>query len=183
MDFFHAGQVFPQGALQPVWKQGDPLAQAFPFTNGDLRGREIDVFNAETKALEQPQAAAVKEFAHETIFTAEMGDGRVCFFTRQDDRELRRAAHPLDAGEVGQLAIEHLLVKKEERAEGLVLRGSGDLGINRQMTQKGGDLLFAHFEGVSLSVKEDEASNPVRIEFFGAQTVMFDPQMPADAVE
>ena len=86
MDFSHACQVFPQRTCQPVWKQGDPLMQTFALADGDLSVREIDIFNAQTKAFEQPQAAALEELAHETIFTAKMGNDRVSFFTRQDHR-------------------------------------------------------------------------------------------------
>ena len=52
-----------------------------------------------------------------------------------------------------------------------------------QVRQKKGDFFFAHLIGVALVMKENETANPIDVSLFGPNAVVFDPQMPADAVE
>jgi hypothetical protein len=92
----------------------------------------------------------------------------------------RTPLHPRDEIE---LPIEDLLIEKKQGAQRLILGGSSYLSFNGKVAKEGGDVRFAHFVGVALAMKEDETSNPVDVRLFGAQTVMLDPQMPADSVE
>src|SRR3954469_20561673 len=51
------------------------------------------------------------------------------------------------------------------------------------MGQESGDLLFAHFLGVTFTVKENEAADPLGIGLFSPPAVVLHSQMPPDAVE
>ena len=55
--------------------------------------------------------------------------------------------------------------------------------VDGQMREVGADLFFAHCVWMTFSVKENEAANPAEVSGFGADAVMLDAQMPADAVE
>lgn len=57
------------------------------------------------------------------------------------------------------------------------------MSLDREMGEKLGNFLLAHFVGVALAVKEDVAPDPIDVGFFGANTVMFHPQMPVHAIE
>ena len=68
-----------------------------------------------------------------------MGEDGVGFLPGQDDGELRRAFHALDAGEEIEFSIEDLLVEEEEGAEGLILGGGGDVFLDGEVAEEGGD--------------------------------------------
>ena len=82
-----------------------------------------------------------------------------------------------------KFAVEDVLVKEEQRTEGLVLGGGGDVAVKVEMGEKGGDFFFAHLVGMAFAVEEDEAANPIEVSVFCADAVTFDAKMPADAVE
>lgn len=105
------------------------------------------------------------------------------FGRRKDHWQLCRARHALDIVDEVEFALEHLLVKKEERSESLVLRGSRYIFLHSEMCEELGDLVFAHLVWVALVVKEDEAPYPIDVRLLGADRIMFHAQMPADAVE
>ncbi len=55
----------------------------------------------------------------------------------EDDRKLGRTPDAFDAGDEVQLSLKDVLVEEKEGAERLVLRGSGDVAVNRQMAKEG----------------------------------------------
>src|SRR5438128_1557715 len=77
-----------------------------------------------------------------------------------------------------QLSLPHSLTKEEQRMKSLVLRRRRHVALCRQMIQKGGDLLLAHFLGMPFVVKEDKPPNPIDISRFGANRLAFQAQMP-----
>lgn len=103
--------------------------------------------------------------------------------TGKNDRKFRRTLHALDATNELEFVLEHLLIKKKQRAEGLILRGSRDACVDGQVTEKCRNLFLTHFIGVALAVKEDVASDPIDVGLLGADAVVFDTQLPPNAVE
>ena len=79
-----------------------------------------------------------------------------------------------DPGDVIEFAVEHLLIKEEQRTEGLVLSRRGDVKIDVQVAEESGDLFFAHLLRVTFIVEEDEPANPINIGLFGADAVALD---------
>jgi len=61
-----------------------------------------------------------------------------------------------------------MAIEEEERAEGLVLGGSRDMLLCGEVREKSLDFRGAHFGGVALAVKEDEAAHPLDIGLLGA---------------
>jgi len=112
-----------------------------------------------------------------------MSEDGARFAFAEDNREPGGAANPLGAGDEFKFAVKDLLVKEKQSAEGLVLSGSGDIAIDREMAKESSDFVFAHVRRVTLFVEKDEAADPVNVGLLGADAVTLDPQMPADAVE
>ena len=57
------------------------------------------------------------------------------------------------------------------------------MALDRKVGKESNDFFFAHVVGVAFLVKENETANPIDVSLFGADAVMLDAQMPADAVE
>ena len=53
----------------------------------------------------------------------------------------------------------------------------------REMSEKFGDFLLPHFIRLAFPMKENVTADPIYVRFFGANGVMFDAQMPADAIK
>ena len=97
--------------------------------------------------------------------------------------KLRRAADALDVIHEIELSLEHLLVKKQQRAESLVLSGCSDAFFDRKMSEKFGDFFLAHFVWVAFAMKENVAAYPIHISLLGTDRIVFHAQLPADPVE
>lgn len=117
------------------------------------------------------------------VIAFELGNDAPCFGASEDDGEFGWPADALDPGDGCEFSVEDFLIEKEECAEGLVLSGSGDAAVDGEVAEKGGDLLFAHVGRMAFSVEENVAADPIDISFFGADAVVLDAQVPADAVE
>ena len=105
------------------------------------------------------------------------------FGRRENDRQFCRTGDPLDVINEIEFSIEHLLVKKQQRAEGLILSGRGDILFNGEMSEKSADFFLAHFVRVTFAMKENVTANPIDVRLLGADRVMFYAQMPPDTVK
>lgn len=59
---------------------------------------------------------------------------------REDARHAGWAVGALDAFDEGQLNSQHVAVEKQQRAEGMILRGGGDVGFDGQVREELADL-------------------------------------------
>jgi hypothetical protein len=66
---------------------------------------------------------------------------------------------------------EDLLVEKEYRGQGLILRGSRDVALAREVVQERGDLRSAEARRMALSGEQDEPPDPLDVSLFGAVAV------------
>ena len=112
-----------------------------------------------------------------------MRENRAGFGGGEDDRQFRRSSDALDVVDEIEFSIEHLLVKKQQRAESLILSGCSDALFDREMSEKSGDFFLPHFVWMAFLMKENVTANPIDVSLFGADGVMFHAQMPADAIE
>jgi hypothetical protein len=120
---------------------------------------------------------------HEAVIAFYVGKHGARFCPGEDDREFGRAPDTLHSNDEIEFPIEDLLIEKKQGAQRLILGGSSHVSFNREVAEEGGDFGFAHFVGMPLSMKEDEASNPIDVGLFGAQAVMLYAQVPADAIQ
>src|SRR6266513_1558293 len=83
------------------------------------------------------------------------------FARGENDRKLRWPGNTLDVVNEVEFSFEHLLVKKQQCAESLVLSGCGDALFNGEMSEKFGDFFLAHFLGVTFAMKQDVTTDPL----------------------
>jgi hypothetical protein len=81
------------------------------------------------------------------------------------------------------LLLKDRAVKKEERAERLVLRRCGDLSVDGQRRQEARDLCRTHGGGMALSVEEDVAADPRDVRLLGATAIVPGSNGIAHAIE
>jgi hypothetical protein len=75
------------------------------------------------------------------------------------------------------------LIDAKQRAQSLVLSGSGDMCVPREMSKKFRDLRLRHLTRMTLVVEQDKAANPLGITLFGANTKMFSANRVPDLIE
>src|ERR671915_1095143 len=105
----------------------------------------------------------------------EMGKHRPHLSTSQDHRQACWPLRPLQIIEPPKFSPEHLLIEEHQSAERLVLGGSRHLPLCRQMADKRRNLAVPQGFGVTVTVKQDKALDPLEIGLFGAATVVLDP--------
>ena len=112
-----------------------------------------------------------------------MGEDTARFAGREYDRQLRWSRNALDVVDEIEFSLQYLLIKKQQCAERLILRGGSDMFIYREMRQKLRYLSLAHFVRVAFAVKENVAPDPIDVRLLSADRVMFYTQMPAHAIQ
>src|SRR5437763_4124295 len=100
-----------------------------------------------------------------------MREHRAHFITAQHHRQPRRLARPQRAVEPPQLFLEKLLIQKQQRAEGLVLRRRRYFPLYCQVTEKLNDLFFAELARMPFTMKQNETANPIHIRLLSAPAV------------
>jgi hypothetical protein len=161
----------------------NPLAHSLAFAHGNLAVPKIDVLYTQPKTFQQAQTASVEELRHQTVIAFQPGEDATCFDRGKNDRQFGRTPDTLHSRDEIEFPVEDLLIEKKQGAQRLILGGSCHLSFNREVAEEGSNLRFAHFVGVALAMKEDEAPDPIDVGLLGADAIMFDPQVPADAVE
>jgi hypothetical protein len=79
--------------------------------------------------------------------------------------------------------LEDLFIKKEQRAERLVLSRSSDVAIARQVREEFGDLFFGHIARMAFVVVKNEALDPIHVCLLGPNAVMSAANNVPDLVE
>jgi hypothetical protein len=67
---------------------------------------------------------------------------------------------------------QHLLIEKQERGQGLVLRCRSDVALRRQIVQKRGHFRGAHFRRMPLASEINEAFDPVNAGLLGTAAIV-----------
>ena len=161
-------EVGAQGLGQAAGQDGDAVLAALAVVHGELEAEEVHVLDPEPAALEQAQAGAVHEGAHEPGHAAQLPKDCVDLLAREHERQARGL---LGAGrllEPGELAAEDVAVEKEKRAEGLVLGRGADVAREREVREVAGHRAGAELVGVPLAVEQDVAADPGEVRLLGA---------------
>ena len=82
-----------------------------------------------------------------------------------------------------QRGAEDDAIEKEQRRLGLALRGRSDLALDRQVSEKRGDLVGAEIARMTAAVEMDEAADPVDVGRLGAYRVVAQPDLVANALQ
>src|SRR5581483_2561067 len=81
---------------------------------------------------------------------------------------------PLDLSQPTDFLLQNVFVEEQERAQRLVLSGSGHVANAREMAQEFGDFSFSHFGGMTFLVKKDKPFNPIDVSLLCPERIMFD---------
>ncbi len=92
-----------------------------------------------------------------------MGKNRAGLGPGEDDGNCRWPLDSVDLVDEVELSLQNLLVKEEKSTQGLVLGRGGDVFVDREMSEKPSDFLFAHLAGMAFVMEKDEAADPVDI--------------------
>jgi hypothetical protein len=115
-----APKVHRQPSPDHIWQHGDPVLVALAPPHHQLAGNEIHVLHPEPERLEQAQAAAVEQPAHQTWRAGESPEQPAHLLAGQNDRQPARLPGPEHPREPADVALEHLTIKEEERTGGWV---------------------------------------------------------------
>src|SRR5882724_12990299 len=117
------------------------------------------------------------------MLAAQLRQHSASFGGSEDDRKFWRARHALDVIDEIEFSAEHLLIKKEQGTESLILSRRGDVFIDCEMIQELSDLRFAHFVRMAFAMEQNEPANPIDVRFLRSNGIAFRAQLPADAIE
>jgi len=145
-------QVGLQGFAELVGQHSHAVFHAFAVPDEDLALAEVQVFDAQAEAFHQPEAAAVEEAGHQQIVAGQLAKNGMHFVFGEDDRQTLGLFSADDVERLVYADLQDFAVEEEKGAEGLGLGGGGDLFLDGQMGQKGGNFGRAHGFGVTLVV-------------------------------
>jgi hypothetical protein len=74
--------------------------------------------------------------------------------------------------EPGQLDLQDVPIKEQDRVQRLILGRGGDIAANRQVAEEGCYFRCGHLTRVTLVVEEDEAPDPLQIRQLGSDAVV-----------
>jgi len=139
-----------------------------PRTDGDGPVVKVQVFDAQTKALHEPQAAAREQLSHQRVHAGKVAEESQDLLAGEDGGEALRLLGPECLDRLGHFLVQDLAIEEEEGLRGLVLSGSGDVLLDGQVGEKGFHLCCAHIGRMRLRVEEDEALDPKEVSLFRA---------------
>ena len=144
----------------------------FAATDRDHVAVEVDVLHPQGEALEQAEAAAVKDLGDEPEERLQLLEERRHLAPREHRGKVLGTAGALEAVQLGHGKVEDTAIEEEDGAEGLVLRGRRRVPLHREVVEEGGDLGAAELPGVPAVVEEDEGADPLEVCLLGARGIM-----------
>ena len=102
---------------------------------------------------------------------------------RENHGKFWRFFRALNLLQPADLVLEHLFVEKKQRAQRLILGGSRDVAMARQMSKELRYLLFRHFGRMAFVVVNNEPLDPVDVCLLRANAVMLSPNYVAHLIE
>jgi hypothetical protein len=132
--------------------------------------------DAQTDALHETQAAAVKELGHEEMKALHLAQDTDNFGLSHNDR---RPWVPFGTGRFKGFInrdVKDFFVQENNCIKGLTLGGRSDILLNSQMGEKVFNFFFSHIAGVGFGfMVSDIPYNPVAIGLFCAVSVVVVP--------
>ena len=132
-------EIGVKARFQGPGQRYDPVLVVLAIVDGDGALAEVEVFDAQAHALHDAQAGTVHEQGSKLPGVLEVGDNGAHFVACHDDR---RAAATVGGGDVFEgefLDAEDLFGEEGYGVEGLLLGGRGDVALQDQIVEVGGD--------------------------------------------
>jgi hypothetical protein len=133
-----------------------------------LAACQVHVLDPQPAAFHEPQARAIQQACHQrvqAVVTIDLVENLPYFGARQHDREAARLAR-LEGADERQGHFQRLLIKKQQRVKGLILRARGDVSPYHQVGEKGLNMSRPQLQGMALVVKQHIAHDPVDVRLF-----------------
>ena len=164
-------------------KHRDSILATLAITHGNLVSSEVQVLDPQSATLEEAQARTVEERRHQPGRPVQVSKHRVGLFSGQDHREMDWPFGAHDPVQPFELTAEHLFVKEEQSAQGLVLSRGAYLAACGKGRYETLDFRTAHFVRMAFSVKDDEPHDPSDVRFLGPGAVVTGANSLPDLVE
>jgi hypothetical protein len=103
---------------------------ALPVPDPKLPLRQIHILDAQLSTFEQPEPGPVHQRGHQPLPRPELRQQPQHLLLRQHHGKPLRTLRPNQALQPVELHAENVAVKEHERAEGLILRGRGDVTLD-----------------------------------------------------
>lgn len=162
-------QLRAQRPIERARQHDDAILAAFAVAHDDDLAHEIDVLDAQAYAFEQAHSGAVEQPAQQARDArAHAREQRLHLHVRQHHRDalLRHGAaefpHPR------HVDAEHLTIEKEQRAQGLAVRGRRNAALVGEHHEKGLDLHRSELARMPPSRPLHKATCPMDIGLLGA---------------
>ena len=166
-----------------VGKEGTAVPFSLRVTDDDLVESEIDVLDPELERLEEAQAGAIEKGRDEERGAVELLEEAKDLVAGEDDREAPGAAGAGNLSEVPERLPEHVLVEEEKGRQGLVLGGGGDVFLDGQGREEGGDLGGSEVAGVTAAMDPEVTADPVEVGLLGPPAVVAGANFVANPIE
>jgi hypothetical protein len=178
---------FPKVALERLrdlfGQDGAAILLTFPIADQDLPIREVKILHPEAERFGEAQARAIQQLGDEPVRPAHPIEHGMGLCARQDDGETAGPLCALDDLDRPEVGVEHLIVEKQQRAQGLILRGGGHLPLAGEMIEKHADMRGIEVPRVDRAVEAHEALDPAAVGALCVETVVQSPAGGPNAVE
>ncbi len=118
---FHSLQVSEEGLFHYCGKDRVPVLVALSCPNDNLVPGKVDILDSKTTTLHEPQPSAIQKHGHQPRSTLQRGQKPLDFFFCKDDRQAPMFFGANDTFNQSDLSLQHFLIKKQKRVEGLIL--------------------------------------------------------------
>ena len=184
MDLLNLQQVNPQGFDQAGGQHGHTVLRSFAIAHYNFQIFKIHIFDSQAHTFHQPQPAAIEQARDQVLHPGHLIQHALYFCFGQHGGQAF-GLPGADGFEIERIKFlaQHFAVEKEQRAEGLGLRGGSDMLLNGKVGEEGADFGHTHLAGMAFIVEENETFDPLNVALFGAVGIMLDTQGLAYLVE
>src|SRR6185437_7078644 len=149
----HAQELLAEARFHRLGKHGPAILAALAVPNHDQVVAAIEILDPQTEHFEKPQAGTVLQESDESVDAIELGDDPLDFFGRKNHGKALRSIGANNAVDAVERALQDVFVQEEQSTEGLILRRSGDVAIDREIGEEFVDFGFGHVRWMAFVVE------------------------------
>jgi hypothetical protein len=179
VEALRAAQLLAEVGHERLRQRRGAVLAALARMHGEFASGQVEVEHAEAQAFGQPQAGAVQKRRDQpalAVVPVELVEDGTDLLPAQHDGQALGLAGADEFLELAHLAVQHVAVEKEDRAERLGLRRGADVLGDGQVRDEGVDLGLRHVCRVAEPVKADVPPHPTAVGLLGAAAVVARPQ-------
>jgi hypothetical protein len=163
-----AGQLLMQLGQQRGRQHHRAVFASLAATHDERAELEVDILDAQLRGLGNAQAGAAEQLRQQALLALQQRQNARHLLSRQHHRQARRPVRPADRIHPRKVLAEHLLVQKQQRRQGLPMRGHRHLPVGREPGKKSLDLALAHVARVAQAVEAHKRAHPMDVGLLSA---------------